>query len=62
MFLPIERLIYKICRVDPDQEQRWTVYAFSVLAFSVVGIIVLYAMQRFQAVLPLNPTNAAEGR
>ena len=58
VFLPVERLIYKICRVDPDQEQRWTVYAFSVLAFSVVGIVVLYAMQRFQASLPLNPTDA----
>jgi potassium-transporting ATPase potassium-binding subunit len=58
VFLPVERLIYKICRVDPDQEQRWTVYAFSVLAFSVVGLVLLYAMQRFQAALPLNPTDA----
>ena len=37
VFLPVERLIYRVCRVDPDREQRWTVYAFSVLAFSVVG-------------------------
>ncbi len=56
VFLPVERLIYRICRVDPEREQRWTVYAFSVLAFSLVGILVLYAMQRLQTVLPMNPT------
>ena len=60
VFLPIERLIYRICRVDPDQEQRWTVYAFSVIAFSVVGLLILYAMQRLQASLPLNPTHAPQ--
>jgi K+-transporting ATPase ATPase A chain len=58
VFLPIERLIYRVCRVDPDREQRWTVYAFSVLAFSIVGVLILYAMQRLQTALPLNPTNA----
>jgi potassium-transporting ATPase potassium-binding subunit len=56
VFLPVERLIYRICRVDPDREQRWTVYAFSVLAFSVVGTIFLYGLQRVQTLLPLNPT------
>jgi potassium-transporting ATPase potassium-binding subunit len=58
VFGPVERLIYRLCRVDPDREQRWTVYAFSVLAFSVVGTIVLYGMQRLQTLLPLNPTDA----
>ena len=53
-------LIYRIGRVDPDREQRWTVYAFSVLAFSVVGTLLLYAMQRLQTVLPLNPTHAPQ--
>ena len=60
VFLPVERLIYRVCRVDPDQEQRWTVYAFSVLAFSVVGLILLYAMQRLQTSLPFNPTDAPQ--
>jgi potassium-transporting ATPase potassium-binding subunit len=60
VFLPVERLIYRICRIDPDQEQRWTIYAFSVLAFSVVGVILLYAMQRLQTSLPFNPTNAPQ--
>jgi potassium-transporting ATPase potassium-binding subunit len=58
VFLPVERLVYRVCRVDRDQEQRWTVYAFSVLAFSVVGLLILYAMQRLQASLPFNPTDA----
>ncbi len=58
VFLPVERLMYRICRVDPEQEQRWTVYAFSVIAFSIVGVLILYAMQRLQSALPLNPTNA----
>ncbi|MCU1458367.1 MAG: kdpA [Actinomycetia bacterium] len=57
-FLPIERAVYRVCRVDPEREQRWTVYAFSVLAFSLVGVLVLYVMQRVQTVLPLNPTHA----
>ena len=58
VFLPIERVVYRVCRVDPEREQRWTVYAFSVLAFSLVGVIVLYGMQRFQTLFPLNPTHA----
>jgi K+-transporting ATPase ATPase A chain len=58
VFLPVEHAIYRWCRVDPEQEQRWTIYAFSVLAFSVVGILLLYAMQRLQTVLPFNPTHA----
>ncbi len=58
VFLPIERLVYRICQVDPEREQRWTVYAFSLLAFSVVGVLILYMMQRVQTSLPLNPTNA----
>ena len=34
-FGPVERLIYRACRVDPDREQRWNVYAISLVAFSV---------------------------
>ena len=60
MLLPIERLVYRVCQVDADQEQRWTVYAFSVLAFSMVGALILYVMQRVQGSLPLNPTHAPQ--
>lgn len=59
VFLPVERLIYRFCRVNPKREQRWTVYAASLLAFSVVGILILYVLQRVQSSLPFNPTSAA---
>jgi K+-transporting ATPase ATPase A chain len=55
IFGPVERLIYRICRVDPKREQRWSTYALSLLAFSLVSVLVLYFMQRFQQWLPLNP-------
>lgn len=56
VFVPIERLIYRLLRVDPDREQRWQIYAKSVLAFSVVSLLTLYLLQRLQGLLPLNPT------
>ncbi|MEW6731031.1 MAG: potassium-transporting ATPase subunit KdpA [Acidobacteriota bacterium] len=52
---PIERLIYKICRVDDKEEQHWTVYAASMLVFSLISLLVLYGLQRLQFYLPLNP-------
>ena len=54
-FKPVERLVFRITGVNPEGEQRWTVYAISVLAFSLVSVIVLYGMQRLQAHLPFNP-------
>ena len=55
LFRPVERLIYRICGVDPDSEQRWTTYALSLLAFSLAGVVVLYGLLRLQGHLPLNP-------
>src|SRR5438105_4780290 len=55
LFLPVERLIYRLCRVDPESEQRWSTYAYSLLAFSFVSFLVVYAVQRLQGSLPLNP-------
>ena len=55
VFGPIERLIYRVLRVDPKREQRWTGYASSLLAFSLVSVIALYTLQRAQGGLPLNP-------
>jgi len=55
VFLPIERVFYKATGVNPEGEQRWSVYALSVLAFSLVSVLVLYGMQRIQAHLPFNP-------
>jgi K+-transporting ATPase ATPase A chain len=56
---PVERLIYRLTSVDERREMRWTEYAWATLLFSVVSMIVLYLMQRFQAYLPLNPEKLA---
>ena len=58
-FKPVERLIYRITGVNPEGEQRWTTYAISVLAFSLVSVLVLYGMQRLQAHLLFNPDHIA---
>jgi K+-transporting ATPase ATPase A chain len=51
----IERPIYRLCGIDPKGEQRWTTYAYSLLAFSLVSVLILYAQLRLQGHLPLNP-------
>ena len=50
-----ERLVYRLCGVDPTREQTWPAYAFSLLAFSLFGLLGTYAIERLQHVLPLNP-------
>ena len=57
VFAPVERAIYRIAGVDPGREQPWTVYALSLLAFSVVSVVALFVLQRLQGALPLNPTD-----
>ncbi len=52
---PLERLCYKLCGVNEGVEQRWTQYAGSMLAFSIFSAVLLYALQRLQGFLPLNP-------
>src|ERR1700704_5243455 len=52
---PLERLLYRVTAVDESHEMRWTEYAVSMLLFSVVSMLVLYAIQRVQGFLPLNP-------
>ncbi len=52
---PVERLVYRLTGVDETREMRWTEYAVGVLLFSLVSMLVLYAMQRLQGVLPWNP-------
>lgn len=52
---PIERLIYKLTRVNAEREMRWTEYAAAMLLFSAVSMIALYLIQRLQRVLPFNP-------
>jgi K+-transporting ATPase ATPase A chain len=57
VFAPVERVIYRLLRVDPESEQPWRVYALSLLAFSAVSVLGLYALERFQGWLPGNPTD-----
>jgi potassium-transporting ATPase potassium-binding subunit len=52
---PIERLIYRLTGVDEAHEMRWTEYGLTMLAFSLVSMLLLYAIQRLQAILPFNP-------
>ncbi len=57
VFGPVELLAYRIVGVDPSREQRWTVYAFSLLSFSAVSVVGLFLLQRLQGWLFLNPTD-----
>ena len=52
---PVERGLYRVCRIDPAREMGWKAYAFSVVAFSLVSFLYLYVLLRVQAFLPLNP-------
>ena len=54
-FLPIERFIYRVCRIDADHEQRWTRYVGSMMIFTVVGMLLTYVVLRLQQYLPFNP-------
>jgi potassium-transporting ATPase potassium-binding subunit len=55
---PLETLIYRLGGVREDEEMAWYVYAFSVLAFSLIGLAYLYVMLRTQKWLPFNPQHA----
>ncbi len=51
----LEVLTYKAAGVKEDVEQKWTHYTAALLSFSIFGFVLLYAIQRLQGVLPLNP-------
>ena len=55
-FDPIERFIYKVCRIDHKREQRWNIYALSLVAFSLMSVLFLYGLLRLQGSLFFNPT------
>ncbi len=54
---PVERLIYRLCGINPAREQHWTTYTAAMLAFNLLGGLLLFALVRLQHFLPLNPTN-----
>lgn len=56
---PIERGIYRAAGASPEKEQNWLTYTLSMLAFSLASFLVLYAILRLQAYLPLNPQGFA---
>lgn len=52
--LAVERVLYRVARVDPRRGQTWVGYALAVLAFSVISFLAVYLLQRLQSVLPFN--------
>ncbi len=52
---PVERFIYRVSGVKADEDMNWKTYAIAVIVFNVLGLFVVYALQRLQAFLPLNP-------
>ncbi|NUM79975.1 potassium-transporting ATPase subunit KdpA [bacterium] len=52
---PFERLIYRLCGIKADEEMNWKLYALAMLLFNFAGLLIVYALQRWQDFLPLNP-------
>jgi K+-transporting ATPase ATPase A chain len=52
---PIERLLYRAVGIRADEEMTWKVYAVAIMLFNGLGILAVYALQRLQGILPLNP-------
>ena len=52
---PVEKLVYRLSGVRPDEEMNWKIYALAMLFFNGLGLLMVYALQRLQGFLPLNP-------
>lgn len=52
---PVERFTYRIMGATPEAEMNWKTYAVAMLLFNLLGLLVVYLLQRLQGVLPLNP-------
>ena len=59
LLTPLERVLYKLTLIKPDEEMRWTEYLASMLIFSLVTLLLTYVVERLQGHLPLNPRNFA---
>jgi K+-transporting ATPase ATPase A chain len=57
VFAPVERLFYRLCGINPEEEQKWWGYVIAMLVFSVAGMLLLYLLERTQQWHPafLNP-------
>lgn len=54
-----EALLYRLCGIRKDEEMGWHKYVIAILIFNVLGVLVVYALQRLQVWLPLNPQSMA---
>lgn len=52
---PVEKVIYRLSGVKSEEEMNWVTYAVAVMLFNAIGLLFVYALQRIQAMLPLNP-------
>ncbi|MGB8234120.1 MAG: potassium-transporting ATPase subunit KdpA, partial [Methanobacterium sp.] len=52
---PLEKLVYRICSIDENQEMSWKRYAYALIIFNIIGITFLFILQLIQNYLPLNP-------
>ncbi len=59
VFAPVERFIYAVSGIRPDEEMDWKRYLGAVLIFNALGFIMLFLLQLFQNLLPLNPRGLA---
>lgn len=55
VFGPVEKFVYRLCGINPAEQMNWKSYAWAMLAFSIVGFLILLVQQLFQHRLPLNP-------
>ncbi len=55
LLLPLEKLVYRVCRIDPNEDMDWKRYAVSLILFNLAGLIFLLVLQLVQGILPLNP-------
>jgi len=51
----LERFVFRLCRIDEKREQTWQAYTLAMLVFSAIGLLLTYAIERLQQLLPLNP-------
>ena len=59
LFLPLERGLYRLTGVQPEEEMRWSEYLISMLMFSAATALLTYLVERLQGVLPWNPQKLA---
>lgn len=55
LLVPLEKALYKVCRIDAAREMDWKAYTVDLVAFNIIGIVALFLIQSVQHLLPLNP-------